>query len=141
MLHNSNAFALTQSSLTETLPANLSVSTSASAAAPATTCGGGTLTTTTTGIALSGADIPANGSCAITMPVQSAAAGSYTSIVAAKALTTGPAGANAQSATAVLSVTAPSKGGGGDLDWWDTMFVVGVLLAGRRHAKRGPQRP
>jgi hypothetical protein len=34
-------------------------------------------------------------------------------------------------------VTAPpSKGGGGDLDWWDTMFVVGVLLAGRRHAKR-----
>jgi serine protease len=141
MLHNSNAFALTQSSLTETLPANLSVSTSASAAAPATTCGGGTLTTTTTGIALSGADIPANGGCAITLPVQSAAAGSYTSTVAAKALTTGPAGANAQSATAVLSVTAPSKGGGGDLDWWDTMFVVGVLLAGRRHAKRRPQRP
>jgi serine protease len=141
MLHNSNAFALTQSSLTETLPANLSVSTSASAAAPATTCGGGTLTTTTTGITLSGADIPASGTCAITLPVQSAAAGSYTSIVAAKALTTGPAGANAQSATAVLSVTAPSKGGGGDLDWWDTMFVVGVLLAGRRHAKRRPQRP
>jgi hypothetical protein len=86
---------------------------------------------------LSGAYIPANGSCAITLPVQSATAGSYTSTVSAKALTTGPAGANALSATAVLSVTAPpSKGGGGDLDWWDTMFVVGVLLAGRRHAKR-----
>jgi hypothetical protein len=100
---------------------------------------------------LSGADIPANGSCAVTVPVQSATAGSYTSTVAANALTTGPAGANAQSASAVLSVTAPapavaataapSKGGGGDLDWWDTMFVVGVLLAGRRHAKRRPQRP
>ncbi len=141
-LSNLNAFALTQASLTETLPANLSVSTSASAAAPATTCGGGTLTNTTTSVTLSGADIPANGSCAITLPVQSATAGSYTSTVAAKALTTGPAGANAQSATAVLSVTAPaSKGGGGDLDWWDTMFVVGVLLAGRRHAKRRPQRP
>jgi serine protease len=141
-LSNSNAFALTQASLTETLPANLSVSTSASAAAPATTCGGGSLTNTTTSVTLSGADIPASGSCTITLPVQSATAGSYTSTVAAKALTTGPAGANAQSATAVLSVTAPpSKGGGGDLDWWDTMFVVGVLLAGRRHSKRRPQRP
>ncbi|HWS64715.1 MAG TPA: S8 family peptidase [Steroidobacteraceae bacterium] len=140
-LSNLNAFALTQASLTEALPANLSVSTSASAAAPATTCGGGTLTNTTSSVTLSGADIPAKGSCAITLPVQSATAGSYTSTVAAKALTTGPAGANAQSATAVLSVTAPpSKGGGGDLDWWDTMFVVGVLLAGRRHAKRRPQR-
>jgi hypothetical protein len=33
-------------------------------------------------------------------------------------------------------VTAPSKSGGGDLDWWDMMFVVGVLLAGRRHTGR-----
>jgi hypothetical protein len=89
---------------------------------------------------LSGADIPAKGSCAITLPVQSATAGSYTSTVAAQALTTGPAGANVSSASAVLSVTAPpSKGGGGDLDWWDSMFAVGVLLAGRRHAKRRPR--
>jgi serine protease len=142
-LSNLNGFALTQSSLTETLPANLSVSTSASAAAPATTCGGAavSLSSTSNTVTLSGADIPANGGCAITLPVQSATAGSYTSTVAAQALTTGPAGANAQSASAVLSVTAPSKGGGGDLDWWDTMFVVGVLLAGRRHAKRRPPRP
>jgi len=150
-LKNNNAFVLTQTNLAESLPANLNVSTSASAAAPATTCGGGTLTHTTTSVTLSGADIPAKGSCTITLPVQSAAAGSYTSTVAAKALTTGPAGANVQSASAVLSVTAPSasasvspapgKGGGGDLDWWDTMFVVGVLLAGRRHAKRRPPRP
>jgi large repetitive protein len=137
-LKNSNAFVLTQTNLAESLPANLNVSTAASAAAPATTCGAGTLTHTTTSVTLSGAEIPANGSCAITLPVQSAMAGSYTTTVAAKALTTGPAGANAQGATAVLSVTAPSKGGGGDLDWWDTMFVVGVLLAGRRHAKRRP---
>jgi serine protease len=141
-LSNLNAFVLTQASLTETLPANLSVSTSASAAAPATTCRGGTLTSGTAGVTLNGADIPAHGSCSITLPVQSTTAGSYTTTVAAKGLTTGPAGANAQSATAVLSVTAPSKGGGGgDLDWWDTMFVVGVLLAGRRHAKRRPSRP
>jgi hypothetical protein len=149
-LGNTNGFVLTQANLTETLPANLSVSSSASAASPATTCSGGGLTNTTTSITLSGADIPAKGSCVITLPVQSATAGSYTSTVAANALTTGPAGANAHSATAVLSVMAPvsgsasaaasGKGGGGDWDWWDAMFVVGVLLAGRRHAKR-PQRP
>jgi len=99
---------------------------------------------------MAGANIPAKGSCSMTMSVKSATAGSYTSTVAAQALTTGPAGANVQSASAVLSVTAPasasstpppSKGGGGDLDWWDTIFVVGVLLAGRRHAKRRPLRP
>ncbi|MEA3109254.1 MAG: serine protease, partial [Gammaproteobacteria bacterium] len=135
-IKNTNAFALTEASLTESLPVNLRVSTSASAAAPATTCARGTLTNTTISFAFSGADIPANGSCVITLPVESATAGSYTSTVAPNALTTGPAGANAQGATAVLSVTAPSKGGGGDLDWWDTMFVVGVLLAGRRHSKR-----
>jgi serine protease len=139
-LKNTNAFALTEASLTESLPVNLRVSTSVSAAAPATTCGRGTLTNTTISFALSNADIPANGSCVITLPLESATAGSYTSTVAPNALTTGPAGANAQGATAVLSVTAPSKGGGGDLDWWDTMFVVGVLLAGRRHSKRRPQR-
>jgi serine protease len=139
-LKNTNAFALTEASLTESLPVNLRVSTSASAAAPATTCGGGTLTNTTISFALRGADIPPNGSCVITVPVESATAGSYTSTVAPNALTTGPAGANSQGATAVLSVTAPSKGGGGDLDWWDSMFVVGVLLAGRRHSKRRPQR-
>jgi hypothetical protein len=85
---------------------------------------------------LSGANIPANGSCTISVPVQSAVPGNYTNAVAAGALTTGPAGSNVSSATATLTVTAPSKGGGGALDWWDTMFVVGVLLAGRRHVKR-----
>jgi hypothetical protein len=84
---------------------------------------------------LSAANIPANGSCTITVPVQSATPGTYTNTVAASALTTGPAGANADTATATLTVTAPTKSGGGALDWWDTLFVVGVLLAGRKHAK------
>jgi hypothetical protein len=43
--------------------------------------------------------------------------------------------------SASLTVTAPSKsGGGGDLDWWDMMFVAGVLLAGRRQLGRRPPR-
>jgi hypothetical protein len=66
--------------------------------------------------------------------------GSYMNTVAAKALTTGPAGANAASATATLTVVAPSSGGGGAIDWWDMMFVAGVLLACRRHAKHKPPR-
>jgi hypothetical protein len=89
-------------------------------------------------VTLNLAIIPANGSCAITIPVQSTTAGSYTSTVAAKALTTGPAGPNTAAATATLTVAAPS-GGGGELDWWDALFAVGVLLAGRRHVRRSPR--
>jgi serine protease len=139
-LSNTNGFVLTQSNLTETLPANLSMATSSTTtqSVPTTTCGGAaaTLTSTTSTVTLSGANIPANGSCTISVPVQTATAGSYTNTVAASALTTGPAGANSVAATTTLTVTAPSKGGGGSLDGWDTLFVVGVLLAGRRHAKR-----
>ena len=143
-LHNSNGFALTQSSLLETLPANLAIATTSGsmAEAPSTTCGGAavSLTNTTNTVTLNGANIPANGSCAITLPVQTAMPGSYMNTVAAKALTTGPAGASAASATATLTVVAPSSGGGGAIDWWDMMFVAGVLLACRRHAKRKPPR-
>jgi hypothetical protein len=149
-LGNANGFALTQSALTATLPADLEVATSAAAA---TTCSGGgsALTTTATTVTLSHANIPANGSCTITVPVQSATPGSYTNTLEANALSTGPAGGNADAATATLTVTAPTMssgsatgsgngGGGGALDWWDTMFVVGVLLAGRRQVKRRPPR-
>jgi len=93
-------------------------------------------------VTMAGANIPAKGSCSMTMSVMSATAGSYANTIAANALSTASAGGNSASASTSLTVTAPpSKGGGGDLDWWDTMFVVGVLLAGRRHAKRRPQRP
>jgi serine protease len=133
-VRNANGFALTQAGLTQTLPANLIVPagvtgamTSCSGTGSALTASGGTVT-------LTGAIIPANGSCAIMVPVQSATAGSYTTMVAANALSTAPAGANSDPASATLTVTAPS-GGGGKLDVWDTLFVVGVLLAGRRHAK------
>jgi serine protease len=133
---NTNGFDLTQSGITLTVPANLSVQT---APAPTTTCSGAsaTLTSSASTVTMAGAIIPASGSCSITMSVKSATAGSYTNTIAANALSTASAGGNSASASTSLTVTAPpSKGGGGDLDWWDTMFVVGVLLAGRRHAKR-----
>jgi len=140
-LVNSNPFDLTQAGLIATLAANLAM-VPTSNTAPATTCGRAlsTLTTTASTITLSGADIPPNGKCTIAVPVRSAVQGSYTNIVGAKALTTGPAGANTDAASATLTVTAPSKSGGGALDWWDTMFIVGMLLARRRPVKRGPVR-
>jgi len=136
--NNANGFALTQSGFTETLPANLTIQTSP---APTTTCTGasGSLSTSGGTVTLSGANIPSNGSCSVTLSVKSAAAGDYASAISAKALTTGPAGGNSASTTASLTVTAPpSKSGGGALDWLDLMFAVGVLLAGRRQAARRP---
>ncbi len=138
---NANGFDLTQAGFTETVPANLSLQASP---APTTTCSGAsaTLTSSASTVTLAGAIIPASGSCSITLSVKSATAGSYANAIAASALSTASAGGNSASASTLLTVTAPpSKGGGGDLDWWDTMFVVGVLLAGRRHTKRRSQRP
>jgi serine protease len=103
-LNNSNAFALTQSDLIDTLPASLSA-----AGTGATTCGGAavSLVASGTSIALTGAVIPANDSCTVTLPVSSTTVGNYTSTIAANALTTGPAGGNTATATATLAVTAP----------------------------------
>ena len=135
---NTNGFALTQSSFSVTLPGNLIMPTATATGAARTTCTGSEMsfTTSSTGVMLTNANIPANGSCVITVPVESATAGSYTETAAVGDLTTAPAGSNTAGASASLTVTAPS-GGGGALDWWDTLFVVGVLLAGRRHSKRG----
>jgi serine protease len=138
--NNANGFDLTQSGFTETMPANLSVETSP---APTTTCSGasGTLTSSASAVTMAGANIPANGSCTMTVSVMSATTGTYTNSIAANALSTAPAGSSSGTASASLIVTASppaGKSGGGDLDWLDMMFVTGVLLAGRRHGRRRP---
>jgi hypothetical protein len=138
--NNANGFALTQSNFSETLPANLSVETSP---APTTDCPGasGTLTSSASGVTLAGANIPASGSCSITLSVKSATAGTYTSTAAANALTTAPAGSNSASASASLTVTAPAgKSGGGGVNWWDLVFGAGVLVARWRYAGRADSR-
>jgi serine protease len=135
---NTNAFDLTQSSFTETAPANLTVQTSP---APTTTCSGasGTLTSSASTVSMAGANIPAKGSCSMTVSVKSATAGSYANVIAAKALSTASAGDNSAGASTSLTVTAPSKSGGGALDWLDMLFVAGVLLAVRRRGARPPR--
>jgi serine protease len=132
---NTNGFDLTQAGFTETVPANLIIQTSP---APTTSCTGasGTLTSSASAVSMAGANIPAKGSCSMIMSVKSATAGAYDNAIAANALSTASAGGNSASASAPLTVTAPSKSGGGALDWLDMMFVAGVLLAGRRHAVR-----
>jgi serine protease len=138
---NANGFDLTQSNFTTAMPANLTIQTSP---APSTDCTGtsGSLTTTSSAVTLTGADIPPNGSCSITLSVKSATSGAYASAIASKALSTGPAGGNAAAVSASLTVTAPAgKSGGGELDWLDMMFVAGVLLVGRRQAGRQAARP
>ncbi len=132
-LSNPNGFTLIQSSFSATLPGALLIAT---ARAVATTCTGTgmSLTNTTTSLELSGARIPANGSCTITVPVASASAGSYASVIAAQALSTVPAGGNSVGASATLTVTAPSSSGGsggGALGWVELLFIGGVLLARR----------
>jgi serine protease len=133
---NTNGFDLTQSGFTETVPASLVIQTSP---APTTTCAGGsgTLTSSMSAVTMAGANIPADGNCTVTLSVKSATAGTYSNDIAANALSTGPAGGNAASASASLIVTAPSKsGGGGEMDLWDMLLLLGVLLAGRRHMGR-----
>jgi serine protease len=134
-LGNSNGFALTQSSLSVSLPANLTIAAGAKAA---TTCSGAALVlaNTTTSVSLSGANIPADGNCTISLPVESTTVGSYRVSVAALALATAPAGANAAASSASLTVSAPSGGGGGggEIDWIDVLIIAAALLAMRRPA-------
>jgi serine protease len=144
-LANANGFALTQSSLKLTLPSGLAL---AAAPAPATTCTGAAhaLTAISGIVSLSGANIAADGNCTITIPLEAAAAGTYTAAVAAQGLETAPAGANTQAASASLTVSAPSGGGGGGgaIDIWDAMLAVGVVLIIRGPAARrfrGPGGP
>jgi serine protease len=146
---NSNGFALSQSGITVSLPAGLTVGSQA----PASTCDGAglSMTNTTSSVTLAAANIPAAGSCDISINVMSTAAGTYVTSIASNDLMTGPAGGNTTPASATLTVTAAgaggassSGGGGGSLDWLDIMLVTGILLVVRGHAARrtalNPQR-
>jgi serine protease len=140
---NTNGFALTQSGITVSLPAGLILTSQA----PASTCGGAalSLSSTSSSVTLSGANIPANGSCDVSFGVTSATDGVYAASIPANALMTGPAGSNAAPASATLTVTpaasgptgaAPGGGGGGGLDWTDVLLIAGVVLVARGHAAK-----
>jgi uncharacterized repeat protein (TIGR01451 family) len=100
----SNSYANPQrgAAFTDTYPAGL---VTAPVPGASTTCGG-TVSAAAGGgsVALSGATIPANGSCTVTVSVRSATLGTYTNSMAAGALTTVFA-FNDSSATGTLLVT------------------------------------
>jgi serine protease len=133
-LTNPNAFALTQSSFNATLPNGLTIGTPTTGM---TSCGGAAVaaTFTSSSIALANANIPAGGSCSLTVGVSSTAPGTYTSSIAADALTSAPAGGNVAAATASLTVTAPSSGGGGALGWGEAAAAAGLAAAAARRRK------
>lgn len=124
-LSNTNAYALTQAALADTLPANLTIATSPAAA---NTCSG-SLSATSGVLSLTGASIPASGSCTITATVSGGTAGTYTNTIAAGALTDAQSATNAAS-SGTLTITAP-KSGGGSLAWLD-LLMMGGALAWRR---------
>jgi hypothetical protein len=104
-LANTNATVATlTAALVDTLPAGLVVASPTNAA---TTCPSGTVTAVVAAGSFSlasGAQIPGNGSCTVTVNVVAASSGSYTNTLAAGALQT-DAGSNAAAASAVLGVT------------------------------------
>ncbi len=102
-LSNNNGAAITGAALTDNYPSGL-----VNAAAPnaSTSCPGATLTATAGGnsVAISGASIPASGSCTVSIRVKSAAAGSYNNSTGT--VTTTNAGTGG-AASATLTVTLP----------------------------------
>ena len=104
-LSNSNTTAITGAAFTDTYPAGL---TNTATPAGATSCAGGTATALSLGtnVALSGATIPASGSCTVTVNVTAAATGSYANTIPAGAVTSANAGSNATAGSATYTVLA-----------------------------------
>ncbi|MFN3587360.1 MAG: hypothetical protein ACK4UT_07640, partial [Moraxellaceae bacterium] len=103
-LTNPNSVAITGAALTDSYPSGL-----VNDAAPnvTTSCPGGTAAATSggTSVSLSGASIPANSSCTLTVRVRSATAGSYVNNTGS--VTTSNAGTGS-SASATLTVNEPA---------------------------------
>ncbi|MBL8376541.1 MAG: DUF11 domain-containing protein [Burkholderiales bacterium] len=102
-LGNPNGVPLTGAVLADNLPAGLFV---APVPNTATTCGGATVTAVPSGasVSLTGATIPATGSCTFAVDTVSNTPGTYTNTIPASALTTAQGVTNAAPASAPLSV-------------------------------------
>ena len=106
LLENPNATALTQVAFTDTLPTNLVLATPPNAS---TTCASGVVTATASGtsLRLSGATVPANGNCTVTVDVLSNISSTYTNTLAAGALTSFEGVTNEEPTSARLVVSTP----------------------------------
>ncbi len=104
-LANPNAVNLTEAALTDALPAGLVVAVAPNAS---TTCAGGTVLADPSALTLrlTGATIPANGSCTVSVDVLSNIAGTYDNQIASGALTTFEGVRNEEPTSARLVVTS-----------------------------------
>ncbi|MBI3358313.1 MAG: autotransporter-associated beta strand repeat-containing protein [Nitrospirae bacterium] len=101
-LSNSNTFAVTGASFTDTYPTNMVNTASASGA---TSCGGGIVAANNgANVSLSGGTIPAGGNCTVTVNVTSATLGTYNNTIPINGLTTTNAGNNTVAASATITV-------------------------------------
>jgi hypothetical protein len=135
-LNNPTAVIATLTSdLVDTFPAGL---TRAATPSASTTCTSGSVSSTATSVTLaSGAQIPAGGSCTVSIDVDAAVAGTYVDDIPADELQTS-AGNNATAASASLTVTAPQvcsgqllldpsfeESGAGTSTAWDSTSTAG----------------
>lgn len=106
-LTNPNATAITGVNVTDNLPGGMIIDTPANVA---TTCAGGTATATPSGItlALTGASIPASGSCTFSANVTVNTAGSYVNTIPAGAVTSSNAGASTAGSQTLTVTPAPA---------------------------------
>jgi uncharacterized repeat protein (TIGR01451 family) len=105
-LSNPNSIDLTGAAFTDSLPSGLVVAQTPNAA---TSCSGGTVTAgaSATSFRLSGATIPASGSCTVSVDVLSNVSGSYTNTIAAAAVSTNEGISNEEPTSAQLVVSTP----------------------------------
>lgn len=104
-LSNPNGAPLTAAALTDTLPTGLVVATTPAAA---TTCGGTvTAPASATSVRLTGATIPAGGSCNVTVNVLSNISGVYVNTIPASALTTFEGVTNEEPTSAEIMISTP----------------------------------
>jgi uncharacterized repeat protein (TIGR01451 family) len=109
-LGNTNTYALTgtttPATLTDNLPANVTVDSRTGAITPTTNCAGGTVNVLAgnAGVALVGGTIPAGGSCTITFDATSSTGGTYANIIPVNTLSTVNKISNSNAPTANLNV-------------------------------------
>ncbi len=101
-IRDTGGLTLTNASATDNLPAGLMVASPANAS---TTCTSGSVSTTATSVTLTGATVPANGSCTFRVDVTGTAPGSYVNTIPANTLTNDQGALNPQPATATLLIT------------------------------------
>lgn len=105
-MDNPNAAALTAAAFTDILPAGLVVATTPNAS---TTCAGGVVNAiaSATSVRLTGATLPATGSCTVSVDVLSNISGTYTNTIPSGGLTTFEGVSNEDPTSARLIVSTP----------------------------------